>query len=183
MEFSRQEHWSGLPFPSPGIFPTQGSNPGFLHCRQSLKKLSYQGGSCMWWHRYKWTLCSNRKKSAWSTGDLGSSPGLGRSSGEGNGDPLQYSCLENPMARGAWWATGHGFPIVGHDWATNTVLYCSSLTYVSLEWIFQNILCKHDEAITLIFRGPTSFLRISLPHPIANPYSCLRMIFVAFSPL
>ena len=35
-------------------------------------------------------------------------PGLGRSPGEGNGNPLQYSCLENPMDRGAWWATVHG---------------------------------------------------------------------------
>ena len=35
-------------------------------------------------------------------------PGLGRSSGEGNGNPLQYSCLENPMDRGAWWATVRG---------------------------------------------------------------------------
>ena len=35
-------------------------------------------------------------------------PGSGRSSGEGNGNPLQYSCLENPTDRGAWWATVHG---------------------------------------------------------------------------
>ena len=41
--FSRQEYWSGLPFPSPGIFPTQGSNPGVLHCRQTLYPLSHQG--------------------------------------------------------------------------------------------------------------------------------------------
>ena len=40
--------------------------------------------------------------------DLGSVPGLGRSPGEGNGNPLQYSCLENPMDRGAWRATVHG---------------------------------------------------------------------------
>ena len=40
MEFSRQEYWSGLPFPSPGIFPTQGSNPGLLHIRQTLYHLS-----------------------------------------------------------------------------------------------------------------------------------------------
>ena len=40
--------------------------------------------------------------------DVGSIPGLGRSPGEGNGSPLQYSCLENPMDRGAWWATVHG---------------------------------------------------------------------------
>ena len=40
--------------------------------------------------------------------DLGLIPGLGRSPGEGNGDPLQYSCLGDPMDRGAWWATVHG---------------------------------------------------------------------------
>ena len=43
-----------------------------------------------------------------NAGDLGSIPRLGRSSGEGNGHPLQYSCLGNPMNRGAWWATVHG---------------------------------------------------------------------------
>ena len=42
------------------------------------------------------------KASAYNAGDLGSIPGLGRSPGEGNGNPLQYSCLENPMDRGAW---------------------------------------------------------------------------------
>ena len=46
--------------------------------------------------------------SACNAGDPGSIPGSGRSPGEGNGNPLQYSCLENPMARGAWWATVHG---------------------------------------------------------------------------
>ena len=40
--------------------------------------------------------------------DTGSIPGLGRSPGEGHGNPLQYSCLGNPMDRGAWWATVHG---------------------------------------------------------------------------
>ena len=42
-----------------------------------------------------------------NAGDMGSIPGLGRSPGEGNGNPLQYSCLENPMDRGAWWAPVH----------------------------------------------------------------------------
>ena len=42
-----------------------------------------------------------------NSGDEGSIPGSGRSSGEGNGNPLQYSCLENPMDSGAWWATVH----------------------------------------------------------------------------
>ena len=43
-----------------------------------------------------------------NAGDAGSSHGLGRSPGEGNGNPLQYPCLENLMDRGAWWATVHG---------------------------------------------------------------------------
>ena len=43
-----------------------------------------------------------------NAGDTDSIPGAGRSPGEGNGNPLQYSCLENPMDRGAWWATVHG---------------------------------------------------------------------------
>ena len=51
---------------------------------------------------------SDSKESACSAGELGSIPGLGRSPGGGHGNPLQYSCLENPMDRGAWWATVHG---------------------------------------------------------------------------
>ena len=43
-----------------------------------------------------------------NAGDMGLIPGLGRSLGERNGDPLQYSCPGNPRDRGAWWATGHG---------------------------------------------------------------------------
>ena len=48
------------------------------------------------------------KASACNLGDLGSIPGSGRSPGEGNGNPLQYSCLENPRDRGAWWAAIYG---------------------------------------------------------------------------
>ena len=51
---------------------------------------------------------SEVKAFASNTGDLGSIPGSGRSPGEGNGNPIQYSCLENPMDGGAWWATVHG---------------------------------------------------------------------------
>ena len=51
---------------------------------------------------------SDGEASAYNAGDPGSIPGSGRSPGEGNGNPLQYSCLENPMDRGAWWATVHG---------------------------------------------------------------------------
>ena len=55
---------------------------------------------------------------AGDTRDAGSIPGLGRFPGEENGSPLQFSCLENPMDRGAWWATVHGVARVGHDLVT-----------------------------------------------------------------
>ena len=51
---------------------------------------------------------SDGKASVYNAGDPGSIPGLGRSPGERNGNPLQYSWLENPMDRGAWWATVPG---------------------------------------------------------------------------
>ena len=51
---------------------------------------------------------SDSKESACNERDLGLIPGSGRSPGKGNGNPLQYSCLENPMNRGAWWTTVHG---------------------------------------------------------------------------
>ena len=57
---------------------------------------------------------SDGKASAYNAGDPGSIPGSGRSPGEGNGNPLQHSCLENPMDRGAWWAAVHG---VAKSWA------------------------------------------------------------------
>ena len=53
-----------------------------------------------------------------SAGDTGLIPGSGRSTGEGNGNSLQYSCLGNPMDRGAWQATVHGVPRVGHNLET-----------------------------------------------------------------
>ena len=50
---------------------------------------------------------SDGKDSAWNVGDIGSVPGLERYPGEGNGYPLQYSCLGNPLDRGTWWAIVH----------------------------------------------------------------------------
>ena len=60
-----------------------------------MKDISFPGGSEV-------------KASARNVGDLGSIPGSGRFPGKGNGNPLQYSCLENPMDGGAWRATVHG---------------------------------------------------------------------------
>jgi len=60
---------------------------------------------------FKWSLVSlggpDSKESAWNAGDPGSIRGSGRSPGQGNGYPLQYSSLENPMDRGAWWPIVH----------------------------------------------------------------------------
>ena len=67
---------------------------------------------------------SEAKASAWNVGDPGSIPGSGRSPGEGNGNPRQYCCLENPMDGGAWWATVYG------DAKSRTGL--SGFTYQSL---------------------------------------------------
>ena len=108
-----------------GIFPTQGSNPGLPHCRWILYHLSHQGSS----NRAKGLVNPNKnhsslkknkseltiqkviqmgfpsgsdsKESAYNAGDPGSILGSGRSPGEGNGNPLQHSCLENPMDGGA----------------------------------------------------------------------------------
>ena len=113
--FSKQEHWSGLPFPPPGIFLTQGSYPGLLHCRQILpSEPPVQPNSLRACVQFLWerlpSSCgenvvesfgfpggSDGKESACNAGDMSLIPGLGRSPGEGSGNPLQYSCLENSM--------------------------------------------------------------------------------------
>ena len=56
------------------------------------------------------SVLKNPPASVGDTRDVGSMPELGRSSGGGNGNPFQYSCLENSMVSGAWWATIHGTP-------------------------------------------------------------------------
>ena len=61
-------------------------------------------GTILWCIR-SFASGSGGKESACNTGDPDTIPGSGRSPGEGHGKPLQYSCLENPMDRGAWWAT------------------------------------------------------------------------------
>ena len=69
-----------------------------MHNRYNIYYIIYQG----------FLGGSDDKESACKAEDLGSIPGSGRSPGEGNGNPLQYSCLENSMDRGAWPATVHG---------------------------------------------------------------------------
>ena len=65
-------------------------------------------------HEIAFPGASEGNMSACNVGDPGLTPGWGRSPGEGNGNPLQYSCLENPMGGGLWWAT---VPGVTKSWA------------------------------------------------------------------
>ena len=67
---------------------------------------------------WDWIIDQLVKESTRNSGDPGSIPGLGRFPGEGNGHPLQYSCLENPVDRGALQSTVHGVTRVRHDLAT-----------------------------------------------------------------
>ena len=86
MGLSRQEYWSELPCPSPGDLPQ-------VSCVPCVGR----------WVLYHWgasLVAQTVKSSACNAGDLGSTPGSGRSPGEGNGNPLQYSCLENSMDGG-----------------------------------------------------------------------------------
>ena len=80
MGFSRQEYWSEFPFPPPGDLP----NPGIETASPVAPELT--GFPCG----------SAGQESACNVGDLGSILGLGKSPGGGHGNPLQYSCLENP---------------------------------------------------------------------------------------
>ena len=74
-------------------------------CTQPAPGKLAKGPKCCWWR----VDGSNRKESACNEGDLVLIAGWERTPGEGNGNPFQYSCLENPINRGAWWATVHGF--------------------------------------------------------------------------
>ena len=92
--------WKTPPNPSTCVV-----SPGFELADNSTPLLACLSCSSSW---CRGSLGSEVKVSACNAGDLGSIRGSGRSPGEGNGNPLQYSCLENPMDGGAWWATVHG---------------------------------------------------------------------------
>ena len=76
---------------------------------------------------------SDDKESAYNTGDTCLIPGSGRSPREGNGNPLQYSFLDNTMDRGAWRATIYGVTKSRHNWGTNTHAHTHSLFLVSVQ--------------------------------------------------
>ena len=122
MGFSRQEYWSGLPFLSPGNLPHPGIEP---------RSPDFPGGS-------------DGNTSVYNVGDLGSIPGLGRFPGEGNDNPLQYSCLENPMDGGAWCRLlSMGSQRVRHDWVTS--LHSRIAGRFFTVWVIKSILIKMYE--------------------------------------
>ena len=99
---------------------------------------------------------SDGKEPACHVGNLSSIPGLGRSPGEGNGNPLQYSCLENPVDRGAWQATVHG--VAESDMTEQQTqtkqTQCKNLldphsdlftVYIQFQWIYLFPSPKHNE--------------------------------------
>ena len=104
---------------------------------------------------------SDYKESAYNAGYLGSTPGLSRSPREGNGNPLQYSCLENPMDRGAWRAQYMGSQTVWHNWMTNTFTSHMSvclkgtihLLFIKMELSYAlysaNLMPRHNIQLTL----------------------------------
>ena len=124
MEFSRQEYWSGLSFPNlgdlpdPGIKPTSLVSPAlagrfFTTVHLGIPRIiptsdNNEGKPPNSSASQVVLVVKNLPANAGDTRDMGSIPGSARSFGEGNGYPLQYSCLENFVDRGAWWAKVHG---------------------------------------------------------------------------
>ena len=80
-----------------------------------------------------------------NAGDASSIRGPGRSPGKGNGNPLQYSCLENPMDRGAWWATVHG-AAKEMDMTERVNSNCSLLRRMILYWVGAHAVCSRYSA-------------------------------------
>ena len=105
--------------------PTPASHPQrvWICCQDHEPQVPLFTAHCL--KVYREVGGSDGKESAHSVGDSGSIPGSGRSPEEGNGTPLQYSCLENSMERGAWWAAikSMGLQGVRHDWEINTHIF------------------------------------------------------------
>ena len=99
------------------------------------------------------------KESTSNAGDPGSIPGSGRSPGEGNVNPLQYSCLENPMDRGPWPATVHGVARVGCNLVTKPPSTSELLTF----WLVRNypVHCRMFSSIPGIYSPEVN----GHPHP------------------
>ena len=125
------------------------------HLKAQMEKDPLLSSHHCWWNSIPCGLLdwgfpggSDGQASACNVGDLGSLPVLGRSPGEGNGNPLQYPCLGNPMDRGAWWATVHGVAV---SLFTFTLLdWGSPFLWLAAGWSF--LLCGCLQCGTCIYQ-------------------------------
>ena len=107
--------------------------------------------------------CSEGKESACNVGDLGSIPGSGRSPGEGNGNPLQYLCLENPMDGGAWQATVHDVTKC-QTWPRNFTFFHFATRHAHSESLLDHPMAP-PPAITDIWESPAKISSSKLGAP------------------
>ena len=132
---------------------------------------------------------SDSKESAFNVGDLSSVPGLGRSPGEGNGNPPQYSCLENSMDRGASWATVHG---IAESWTGLSDQHL--LINISKVFIESFIVCNQYKSISkvlYVFSTRSSQFRLATFQELSSytwlaatiPYKTVRKVWELISRL
>ena len=133
------------------------------------------------------------RESACNAGDPGLTPGSGRSPGEGNGNPLQYSCLENPMDRRAWWATVHENQRVWHKWVTFTFILHVTLSAafdhsIFLRKLFPTVRIPHSpgfsgNSLATSYNTNTSpVILLSLPSPNYGLHSSMDLMHAALKP-
>ena len=125
---------------------------------------------------------SDGKESTCNGGGLDSIPGLGRSHGGGRGKPLQYSCLENPMDRGAWRLQSRGSQGVLHDWAAerSAASVCDSKGSTSLTAVVLLLLLRRLSRVQLCAAAPKTYLCL-LCAIIHSPHqSCETLLLDTF---
>ena len=133
-------------------------NTGFHYFLLSSHTSGFPGGS-------------EGKASDSNAGDLGSIPGSGRSPGEGNGNPLKYSCLENLMDRGAWWATVHG---VAKSWTRlSDFTFTFTFSYFCPLMRWSKPLTRHGSPPQCHFKGDGETFSGCFPSPTTHQQSPL----------
>ena len=151
-----------------GIFPNQWSNPCLRHWYADSLPLRHQGSPTKGFIASyspqfnfkakptfeggggsKYIAFPAGKESACNVGDPGSIPGSGRSPGEGNGNPLQYSGLENPTDRGAWWATVHRVTKSWMQLSDLHPLFGMEVNGREGSWQWGWVIANHRESITI----------------------------------
>ena len=131
----------------------------------------FPGGLPWWASLVGFPGGSEVKASAYNVRDLGSIPGLGRSPGEGNGNPLQYFCLENSMDGGAWWATAHGVTKSRTRLSDFTFLFPLSLYIVNFHLLIQFHFLQREAVL-----GPALLASLIQQHQTNshNTHTCLK---------